>query len=97
MQDWQQHVPGGNPVKHVRRPRIDNRRERRLRDGEWERLMRAAHECGNELMSPLLVLALETGMRRGELLSMQWRDLDSERWLRARTTGQRTTEQEAGE
>lgn len=49
-----------NVVKRVRRPRIDNRRERRLRLGEWERLIRAAHECGNALMPPLLVLALET-------------------------------------
>ncbi len=68
-----------NVVKRVRRPRIDNRRERRLRLGEWERLIRAAHECGNALMPPLLVLALETGMRRGELLSMRWRDFDSGR------------------
>lgn len=68
-----------NVVKRARRPRVDNRRERRLGDGEWERLIRAAHECGNALMLPPLVLALETGMRRGEFVSMVWHDFDQER------------------
>lgn len=77
--DWQQHLPNGNPVKQVRRPRIDNRRERRLQAGEWERLTDAAGQCANPLMAPLLVLAVETAMRRGELLSMRWRDVDTER------------------
>ena len=63
-------------MKHVRKPRVENRRERRLQLGEWERLMLAAAECGNPLMQPSVVLALETAMRRGELLAMRWRDFD---------------------
>jgi len=29
------------------------------------------------LLKPLIILALETGMRRGELLGLQWADVDS--------------------
>lgn len=74
--DWGQHLPEGNPVKPVRRPKIDNRRERRLREGEWQSLLSSINEARSPLMKPLLVLALATGMRRGELLSMQWRHVD---------------------
>ncbi|WP_050603811.1 site-specific integrase [Ruegeria sp. 6PALISEP08] len=65
-----------NPVRHVRRPRISDRRERRLTGDEWQRLLDAAVQCKNALMLPLIVLARETACRRGELLSMQWCDVD---------------------
>ena len=78
MRDWG--VPlTENVMKQVRRPRVDNKRERRLHDGEWERLLHAVEECHNSLMRPLIVLALETAMRRGELLSMCWQDFDEAR------------------
>lgn len=62
--DWGQSVPSGNPVKQVRRPRIDNRRERRLQAGEWPTLLDAVDNKRSPLMRPLLTLALETGMRQ---------------------------------
>jgi integrase len=65
-----------NPVRHVRRPRIEDKRERRLAVDEWQRLLDAAGQCGNKLMRPLVILARETAMRRGELLSMEWRHVD---------------------
>ena len=77
--DWGQHLPEGNPVKPLRRPKIDNRRERRLQAGEWQALLDAVNEARSPLLKPLLQLALATGMRRGELLSMQWRHVDLER------------------
>lgn len=77
--EWGVQMPSGNPFKQVRKPRIDNRRERRLQVGEWEALTREATRCGNPLIKVALTLALETGMRRGELLSMRWRDLDLQR------------------
>jgi integrase len=77
--DWSQSVAGGNPVKQVRRPRNDNRRERRLQVGEWQALLDAVNEARTPLIRPLLTLALATGMRRGELLSMQWRHVDLHR------------------
>lgn len=77
--DWSQRVGAGNPVKQVRRPRIDNRRERRLQVGEWQALIGAVNDTRTPLLRPLLTLALATGMRRGELLSMQWRHVDLDR------------------
>lgn len=77
--DWGQRLSNGNPVKQVRRPRIDNRRERRLQPGEWEALLAGVNEARTPLMKPLLILALATGMRRGELLAMQWKHLDLDR------------------
>jgi integrase len=77
--DWGQRLPEGNPVRQVRRPRIDNRRERRLQAGEWQALLDAVNEARLPLIRPLLRLALATGMRRGELLSMQWRHVDLDR------------------
>ncbi|MDZ7711555.1 MAG: site-specific integrase [Roseovarius sp.] len=77
--DWGQRVCEGNPVKQVRRPRINNRRERRLQVGEWQALLDAVNEVRLPLMKPLLALALATGMRRGELLSMQWKHVNLER------------------
>ncbi len=67
-----------NPVRQVKRPRVDDRRERRLTDDEWQRLLDAARQCVNPLMRPLLILARETAMRRGELLSIEWRNVDLE-------------------
>lgn len=46
----------------------ETKRRRRLRPGEGERLLAA---CGVHLR-PVVEAAIETGMRRGEILSLQW-------------------------
>ncbi len=68
-----------NVVALVSRPQADDRRERRLQPGEWQALLDACDSGRNKLLRPLIVLALETGMRRGELLAMQWRHVDLQR------------------
>jgi integrase len=69
MREWD--VPLlDNVVKSVRRPRVDNRRERRISDEERASLLHAAEKYRNPLMRPLIVLALESGMRRGEMLAL---------------------------
>ncbi|WP_171230369.1 integrase [Ruegeria sp. HKCCA4008] len=65
-----------NPVRHAKRPRSKEQRDRRLTEDEWRRLLQAADECLNPYVKPLLVLARETAMRRGELLSMGWKHVD---------------------
>jgi len=60
-----------NPVSRVRKLREGGRRERYLTYEEEERLMNAltgrrAH------VRPVVVIALNTGMRRGEILAMRW-------------------------
>ncbi|MBX3598076.1 MAG: tyrosine-type recombinase/integrase, partial [Rhizobiaceae bacterium] len=57
----------------------DNKRERRLREGELERLVQAAKKTRNPLILPIVQFAVETGMRRGEILAMDWKHVDLER------------------
>ena len=61
-----------NPFAIVVRPARGVPRSRRLEGGEWERLNAACRQCRNHCMTALVELALETGMRRGELLNARW-------------------------
>lgn len=65
-----------NPVALIRKATGVGRRERRLREGELERLQNAAQRTRNKTLMPLMFFALETGMRQGELLSAYWHDVN---------------------
>lgn len=68
-----------NVVKLVRRPVIRNERSRRLA-GEEERSLLAGCDAGQiPYLRTLLIIAIETGMRRGELLGLQWSDFSHNR------------------
>jgi integrase len=64
-----------NPVAMVRKPRAPEARERRLNPGELEAVLQAADRCRNDWMRAGILLAVETGMRRGELLALRWADI----------------------
>lgn len=68
-----------NPLARLNLKVKDNRRERRLREGELERIVTAAEKCRNPYILPLALFALETAMRRGEILTMRWGDVDVKR------------------
>lgn len=65
-----------NPVKLVRRPPVPRGRTRRFKEGEEELLLSACDRGRTPLLKPLIVLAIETGMRRGELLDLRWEHVD---------------------
>ncbi|MBY0577929.1 MAG: site-specific integrase [Burkholderiales bacterium] len=70
-----------NPVMMVRKPKVDNARDRRLEGDEEMYLMAALADSGkgdlsNAWILPIAVIALETAMRQGELLKLEWRDVD---------------------
>lgn len=67
-----------NPFAAVTRPRGAAPRERRLQKGERERLRAASLQCRNPFIRFLVELALETGMRRGEILNARWADFSLE-------------------
>jgi integrase len=71
-----------NPITKLKLPTNDRSRERRLAPGEYERLIEAADRSRNPLLLPIIQLALETGMRRGEILKVRWCDVSLQhRWL----------------
>ena len=62
-----------NPVKMISLPKADKARTRRLEAGEKERLLQGA----NPELNRIITVALETGMRRGEILSIKKSHIDS--------------------
>ena len=68
-----------NPAKAVTRPREPRGRVRYLTDEEREALLAACAASDLAMLHPMVVLALATGARRGELLSLRWPDVDLER------------------
>ena len=61
-----------NPAAKVKKFRENNARERILSPEEARRLV----ECAAPGIRPVLMVALNTGMRRTEILSLKWRDVD---------------------
>lgn len=68
--------PVANPVREIRMPKPGQPRKRRLEPGEEQVLLAACAESGSRYLVPLVILAIETGMRLGELASMTWRNVD---------------------
>jgi len=69
--DWGISVPD-NPVKMITLPKADKARTRRLEAGEEQRLLIGA----NDQLQRIITLALETGMRRGEILNIKKSHID---------------------
>ncbi len=65
-----------NPVSDVRRPTVRDARDMRLRPGEEDKLLKACRASRNPWLEPAVILAVETAMRRGELLALRWEDVD---------------------
>lgn len=68
-----------NPVKALAFSARHRRRTRRLRQGEFAALMGAAKRCRNQHILLIIRFALATGMRRGEIAAMNWKDVDLRR------------------
>lgn len=68
-----------NVVKLVRRPVIRNERSRRLTGDEEQRLLDGCDGGQTPYFKTLLILAIETGMRRGEILGLRWSDISHNR------------------
>ena len=68
----------GNPVKRIRgqRPKLPGGRTRRLVDDEHQRLVEAASKDQGGNIGPLITWAIETAMRRSEIVAMRWEHLD---------------------
>ncbi|OBS10277.1 tyrosine-type recombinase/integrase [Acidihalobacter prosperus] len=68
-----------NPVQHIRRPKPSEGRNRRLTGDEERRLLAACDEHSNPMLGAVVRLALHTGMRQGEILSLTADQVDLDR------------------
>ena len=66
---------GDNPTQKIRLPKNNPPRERRFKPGEYERLRKASSETKVWYLWPIIDFAIETGMRRSEILNMKWEHL----------------------
>lgn len=62
----------GNPIQNIRMPKMPAGRDRRLQEGEEVLLL----ESSDYPMKQLIILALETGMRLGEIIGMRWENVN---------------------
>jgi integrase len=72
-------LPAGNPVRGIRKPSLPKARDRRLQAGELDALLAAA-DAGRSDRTPgmrqAVTLAVETSMRVGELIGLEWKRID---------------------
>lgn len=64
-----------NPTRHISLDKVRNERSRRLGKQEEIDLSAELQKFSNKTLYPLVVFALETAMRRGEMLSLKWSDI----------------------
>jgi integrase len=75
VDEWGMAVPV-EKFRAVRKPTPPSGRTRRLATGEQEQLALALRSCRNPFVRPVFLFALATGMRRGEVLSLTWANVD---------------------
>lgn len=75
QKEWQIYLPRGNPVDSVSIPIQPKGRDRRLVGDEEERLLDATIAYGGEIYN-IIILAMETAMRRGEIAKLRWKDIN---------------------
>lgn len=71
--EWQ--LPIDNPIQNIKRPSSGQARSRRLVGDEEQRLLAAL----DDRYARLARFALATGMRRGEILGLEWIHVDKEK------------------
>lgn len=65
-----------NPADMVKKPSSSPPRERRLSNEELQALINASSQTRNTNVLPVILFAIETGMRRGEILGLEWQLID---------------------
>jgi integrase len=63
----------------VELPRVNNLRTEDLAPGQLEKLLEVIEQEPNRQIADLMLMALFTGMRRGELFRLKWDDIDWQR------------------
>lgn len=74
--DWGIALPGGLPTAQIRKPTKPRGRDRRVSESEINQIL---HVTKSTELSTIIVLAVETGMRRNEIASLVWDQIDLNR------------------
>ncbi len=64
-----------SPMARVSKPKVNNERLRHLSADEQSRLLNAAKVSANKYLHSILVVALSTGMRQSEIMTLRWGDI----------------------
>jgi integrase len=74
IKEWGCYLPS-NPVKNIRKPKVNTSRSRRLSPEEEFILLAKCrrHSCA---MESVVILAIETAMRLGEIINLKWSDVE---------------------
>lgn len=68
-----------NPMRKVKRPTEPRGRVRYLSEEEKARLLKVVKASTVKELYPIVLLAISTGMRQGEILNLKWQDVDFEK------------------
>lgn len=72
--DWDLIVP--NPIKGIKRMSPSPGRTKRITAEVEGQLLQACNELSLPILRAILIVSIETGMRRGESMNLKWEDVD---------------------
>jgi integrase len=72
--DWD--LPMPNPIRGIRRMPCPQGRTKRVNASVEEQLLLSCGKLSMPLLSSIIEFAIQTGMRRGELMGLNWVDVD---------------------
>ncbi len=70
-----------NPVKRINKPTNEPARQRRLKPEEVGKILQGLETTRNKLLKPIVLFAIETAMRQGEIVRAEWKHYDREKRL----------------
>lgn len=65
-----------NPVRSIKKPKVGKGKTRFFDQEEIRKIKSTCEDSKSNLLHSIFVIALHTGMRRGEILSLRWEDVD---------------------
>lgn len=65
-----------NPISKIKKLKVKDSRTRRISTAEYDLLIKNMKIMRNSFMRPIIDFALETAMRRGEMLAIEWKDIN---------------------